>query len=311
MINKTLFNIPPADISPNPHNPRLIFDDEGMAELKKSISEVGILVPLTVYENTREFPKTKYILLDGERRLRVAKELNMATVPANVIEEPKDITQNILYMFNIHHYRKEWELFPTALKLEVLIKALKTDNESQLSNFTGVSRSTIRRCKILLWYPPKYRDILMDRTGKVSTDFFIELYPIAFRLSQEVEFDYPVGLEKLVDQVIDIFKDGKVIVDVKEFREIRRAMGYYQETGNFKSFNEKMMTFLSQPQETLDIFASPELEANQARRNIMRYVSYLIANLSAIEPDMISDMTMVEQLEKLSDILESILIKIE
>jgi len=311
MLNKTLFNIPPADISPNPHNPRLIFDDEGMAELKKSISEVGILVPLTVYENTKEFPKTKYILLDGERRLRVAKELNMATVPANVIEEPRDITQNILYMFNIHHYRKEWELFPTALKLEVIIKALKTDNESQLSNFTGVSRSTIRRCKVLLWYPPKYRNILMDRRGKVSTDFFIELYPIAFRLSQEEEFDYPVGLEKLVDKLIDIFQDGKVVVDVKEFREIRRAMGYYQDTGNFNSFKEKMMTFLSRPQETLEIFASPELEANQARRNIIRYVSYLIANLSTIEPDMISDLMIVEQLEKLDDILDSILIKLE
>lgn len=311
MINKTLFNIPPADISANPHNPRLIFDDESMAELKKSISEVGILVPLTVFENTREFPKTKYILLDGERRLRVAKELHMVIVPANVIEEPRDITQNILYMFNIHHYRKEWELFPTALKLEVIIKALKTDNESQLSNFTGVSRSTIKRCKILLWYPPKYRDILMDRTRKVSTDFFIELYPIAFRLSQEPEFDYPPGLEKLVDRLIEIFEDGKVIVDVKEFREIRGAMGYYQSTGNFASFKEKMMSFLSQPQETLDIFTSPELEANQARRNIIRYTSYLIANLSTIEPDMISDLTIVEQLEKLSDILEYILIKLD
>jgi ParB/RepB/Spo0J family partition protein len=282
-----------------------------MAELKKSISDVGILVPLTVYENTREFPKTKYILLDGERRLRVAKELNMATVPANVIEEPRDITQNIMFMFNIHHYRKEWELFPTALKLEVIIKALKTDNESQLSSFTGVSRSMIRRCKILLWYPPKYRDTLMDRTGKVSTDFFIELYPIAFRLSQEAEFDYPLGLEKLVDGLINVFQDGKVIVDVKEFREIRRAMGYYEDAGNFNAFKEKMVTFLSRPQETLDIFVSPELEANQARRNIIRNVSYLIANLSAIEPDMISDLTTVEQLRKLSDVLENILIKLE
>ena len=310
MINKTLFNISPDDISPNPHNPRLIFDDESMAELKKSIAEVGILVPLTVYVNSREFPKTQHILLDGERRLRVAKELNMATVPANVIDEPRDITQNILYMFNIHHYRKEWALFPTALKLDVLIKALKTDNESILSNFTGVSRSMIRRCKILLWFPEKYREILMDRTSRISTDFFIELYPIAYRLSQETEFDYPQGLEKLVDRLIDIFQDGKIIVDVKEFREIRKSMGYYEDVGKFDYFKDKMLKFLATPQETLDIFASPELELNQARKNISRYVSYLNVNLKTIDPNMISDLSIVEQLETLRKLLDDVLDKI-
>jgi len=68
MNNKTLQNVPPEDMSPNPNNPRLFFDDESMAELRKSIEKVGILVPLTIFENTKEIPKTKYILLDGERR---------------------------------------------------------------------------------------------------------------------------------------------------------------------------------------------------------------------------------------------------
>jgi ParB/RepB/Spo0J family partition protein len=310
VINKTLFNISPSDISPNPHNPRLIFDEEGMSELKKSIAKVGILVPLTVYLNQKEVPKTKYILLDGERRWRVAKELNMETVPANVIEEPRDVTQNILFMFNIHHYRKEWELFPTALKLEVVIKALETDNELILSQFTGVNRSMIRRCKILLWFPIKYRDILMDRRGRVSTDFFIELYPIAYRLSQEPEFSYGEGLEKLVDGLISIFNDGKVIVDVKEFREIRKSMGYYDSAGKFNVFKEKMSQFLDRPESTLDIFASPELEVDQVRRNILRYVSYLNANLKDVDPDIISDLVIVEQLETLRNYLEDILIKI-
>ena len=53
-----------------------------------------------------------------------------------MIDEPEDVTQNILFMFNIHHYRREWELFPTALKLEQLIKATGTDQESVLTSFT-------------------------------------------------------------------------------------------------------------------------------------------------------------------------------
>ena len=153
MTNRTLQVIPINNISANPFNPRLIFDQEDLDELKKSIAKVGILVPLTVFRNTKNFPKTDYILLDGERRWRCARELQMDNVPANVIDEPSDDTQNILFMFNIHHYRREWELFPTALKLESLIEKLGTDQESQLASFTGVSRSTIRRCKTLLKEP--------------------------------------------------------------------------------------------------------------------------------------------------------------
>jgi ParB/RepB/Spo0J family partition protein len=63
--------------------------------LKGSISKVGVLVPLTVYKNTRNVPKGQYIILDGERRWRCAKQLGMETIPANIIDEPEDITQNI------------------------------------------------------------------------------------------------------------------------------------------------------------------------------------------------------------------------
>jgi len=311
MVTKTLFEIAPENISPNPNNPRLFFDPEGMDELRKSIDSVGILVPLTIYENHREIPKTKYILLDGERRLRVARELNLPTVPANIIDEPKDIVQNILFMFNIHHYRKEWELFPTALKLEVVIKSLGTDNESVLNQFTGVNRSTIRRCKILLWFPKKYREVLLNRTGRISTDFFIELYPIVHRLCQEPEYYYPEGVEKLVDRLIDIFTEGKVISDVKEFRDIRRSMGYYNSANKFDVFEKMMSEFLDNPEVQLGVFASPELEADQARRNILRYISFLSANLREINPDVISDWVIVEQLENLRSNIEEILLSIE
>lgn len=310
MISRTLYSIPPQDISPNPNNPRLFFDDESMVELRKSIEKVGILVPLTVFENHKEIPKTKYILLDGERRWRIAKELNMETVPVNVIDEPTDFIQNILFMFNIHHYRKEWELFPTALKLEIVINELGTDSEVALAEFTGVTRSMLRRCKILLWFPRKYRNILLERTGKISTDFFIELYPIANRLSQESEYYYPEGLEKFIDRLIEIFIEGKAIVDVKEFREVRKTMAYYDTVGRFEVFKEMIMAFLNNPEVVLDVFACPELEAEQARRNVLRYISYLNANLKEINPDIISDLVVVEQLENLRNYIDEVLLKI-
>lgn len=311
MENKTLQNIRVDEISPNPHNPRLIFEPRELDELKNSISKVGILVPLTVYKNEKSFPKTQFVILDGERRWRCAKELGLETIPANIIDEPKDITQNILFMFNIHHFRKEWALFPTALKLEVIIEKLGTDQESILSEFTGVSRSTIRRCKSLLWYPKKYRDVLMEKSGRISTDFFIELFPIAQRISHEDNYIFPNGIEKFVDSCIEKFSEQIHISDVKEFREIRKAMGFYDKTNDFSTFVKLIDRFVNNKEVGLEIFASNDVEEERTRKNILKYVAYLNSNLDSINPDLISDFYIEEQLKVLKDKISSILESIE
>lgn len=309
--NRTLFDVKVSDVSANPFNPRLIFDTDDLNELKKSISKVGVLVPITVYRNTKSHPNTPYILLDGERRWRCAQELNMPTIPANIIDEPSDDTQNILYMFNIHHFRKEWALFPTALKLETVIEKIGTDQESVLSEFTGVSRSMIRRCKTLLWFPKKYRDVLMEKGGKISTDFFIELYPIAKKLSNLPKYTYPIGTEELVDKMINKFLEKKTFFDVKEFREIRKSMGYFEKTGSFDEFSDIVTNFIDNPEKGLEIFATPELEEDRTRTNILKYVSYLNSSLTEINPDLISDYTYVQQLRQLNKTILDLIDKLD
>jgi len=56
MEHKTLFEIPVSEIAPNPHNPRLFWDDADLDELKGAMEKVGILVPLTVYKNSKPYP---------------------------------------------------------------------------------------------------------------------------------------------------------------------------------------------------------------------------------------------------------------
>ncbi len=309
--NRTLFDLKVSDISANPFNPRLIFDPNDLNELKKSISKVGILVPVTVYRNTKSHPNTPYILLDGERRWRCAQELNMETIPANIIDEPSDDTQNILYMFNIHHFRKEWALFPTALKLETVIEKIGTDQETVLADFTGVSRSMIRRCKTLLWFPNKYRDILMEKGGKISTDFFIELYPIVFKLSSLPEFYYPEGTINLVDKMITKFLEKKTFYDVKEFREIRKSMGFFEKNGSLAEFAGLVTDFIDSPEKGLEIFVTPELEDDRTRNNILKYVSYLNTTLKDVNTDLISDYTYVQQLQALNKTIDELLENID
>jgi ParB family chromosome partitioning protein len=74
-------NIEPSLIRANPRNPRRRFPQAKIEALLESINAVGMLVPLTVYEEPGD-DGAQYTLLDGERRLRAAILGNWETVPA-------------------------------------------------------------------------------------------------------------------------------------------------------------------------------------------------------------------------------------
>ena len=98
----TVTAVDPEHVKANPRNPRRYFNEQSLDELRSSIQKVGILVPLIVYEDPDQ-PGT-FVLLDGERRLRCALDLALASVPVNTIPPPDDL-DNILRMFNIHSVR--------------------------------------------------------------------------------------------------------------------------------------------------------------------------------------------------------------
>lgn len=168
--------VPTSSLEPNPHNPRLLFDRKPLQALEESIAKVGILVPITVY---RAKGKRHYTILDGQRRWICAQHLGMREVPINEVAEP-DVAQNIVTMFQIHKLRKDWELMPTALKLGVLMNELKERREKVLADLTGLNVAVVVRCKKLLSYPDKYRNMMLvaEPKDRVKADFFIELYAI-------------------------------------------------------------------------------------------------------------------------------------
>ena len=57
------------NVRPNPYQPRKIFDEEAIEELKQSIKEHGIIQPIIVRKAIKG-----YEIVVGERRFRAAKE---------------------------------------------------------------------------------------------------------------------------------------------------------------------------------------------------------------------------------------------
>ena len=67
--------LPVDAITPNPRQPREVFDEEALEELVTSIREVGVLQPVVV----RELEPHRYQLVMGERRWRASREAGIAT----------------------------------------------------------------------------------------------------------------------------------------------------------------------------------------------------------------------------------------
>jgi len=232
------------DLKPNPQNPRRIFDPAPLKVLEESIRSNGILVPITVYLEKRN---NQYYILDGERRWRCAKAIELdpvkpkkVKIPANVVDPPTPVA-NILWMFNIHNLREQWDLMPTALSLEVLIKEIGETDDKRLAELTKVSEPQVRRCKTLLSYDKKYQAMMMnpDPDKRIKANFFIELHPV-LDLYMSFPKDYRGGKsrEELIDHFLELYRTNR-IQSVIHFRRILEAHDYTQESGRIDEIKQE------------------------------------------------------------------------
>ncbi len=90
--------LPVDAIMPNPRQPRTVFDEESMAELVASISEVGLLQPIIV----RSTDHDAYELIMGERRWRACRAAEFTTIPAIVRETDDDALLRDALLENLH-----------------------------------------------------------------------------------------------------------------------------------------------------------------------------------------------------------------
>jgi ParB family chromosome partitioning protein len=90
--------IPVDAVTPNPKQPRTVFDTDALDELVESIREVGLLQPVVV----RPLDDGYYELVMGERRLRATQRAGLATIPAIVRRtEDADLLRDAL-LENLH-----------------------------------------------------------------------------------------------------------------------------------------------------------------------------------------------------------------
>ena len=90
--------IPINQISPNPRQPRTVFDETALNELIASIKSIGILQPPVV----RKVAENKYELIMGERRFRAAKAAGLTSIPVIIRQTPDNELLREALIENIH-----------------------------------------------------------------------------------------------------------------------------------------------------------------------------------------------------------------
>ncbi|MDT8300296.1 MAG: ParB/RepB/Spo0J family partition protein [Sedimentisphaerales bacterium] len=78
-LHDSLQELSIESISPNPYQPRTVWNDQDLADLAESIKANGVIQPIIVRPSG-----SKYQLIAGERRFRAAQLASMTTIPALV-----------------------------------------------------------------------------------------------------------------------------------------------------------------------------------------------------------------------------------
>ncbi len=264
----------------NPHNPRMLFDRDDMHVLRDSIKRVGILVPLTVY---REKSTGNYVILDGQRRWMCAQDVGLKNISVNEVAEPT-LVQNIVTMFQIHKLRADWELMPTALKLQLLMRTLKEVQGTRLAELTGLDEAVVVRCKKLLSYDRKYQDMMLDADPdkRVKADFFIELY--AVRNDREVNKFPWFKKNRFTDDMLKKL-EAKGIKAVTDFRIVKQHINNAVKAKKTAAISKRLQAFAAQPSLTPDYLSIESAEVAAEAKKVLKSVERLYGQISDIDVD--------------------------
>ena len=134
-------------ISPNPRQPRTVFEETALNELIASIKEIGILQPPVV----RQTSPGKYELIMGERRFRAAKAAGLKSIPVIIRQTPDNELLREALIENIH--RSQLNPLEEGAAYAQLLNDFNCTHE-ELATKLGRSRPLISNTMRLLNLPP-------------------------------------------------------------------------------------------------------------------------------------------------------------
>lgn len=168
-------SLPISQVETCSSQPRKRFDDESLQELADSISQHGIIQPLTV----RKLSSGYYQIIAGERRWRAARLAGLQEVPVIVIEADDRKAAELAMIENLQ--REDLNPMEEAAGFQSLIESYHMTQE-EAAQRVGKSRSAVTNALRLLGLTPSVRNLVEE--GKLSAGHARALVPLSPSLQE-------------------------------------------------------------------------------------------------------------------------------
>ena len=168
-------SLPISQVETCSSQPRKRFDDESLQELADSISQHGIIQPLTV----RKLSSGYYQIIAGERRWPAARLAGLQEVPVIVIEADDRKAAELAMIENLQ--REDLNPMEEAAGFQSLIESYHMTQE-EAAQRVGKSRSAVTNALRLLGLTPSVRKLVEE--GKLSAGHARALVPLSPSLQE-------------------------------------------------------------------------------------------------------------------------------
>lgn len=219
--------IPVNEIRPNPYQPRKVFDDAALQELKVSIEQHGVFTPILVKKSI-----AGYDLITGERRLRATKLAGLSTIPAIIVQFDDQEMMEIALLENIQ--REDLNVIEEAKAYEQLIHKLDYTQE-QLAKRVGKSREHITNLLRLLRLPEDVQQLAIDKQ--------LSMGHLRALLSLKNEEDMRRIAKMAIDQGLSVRKVEQLVKESTQKKPKAPAAIPYQENLFVKDAQRQMEEF--------------------------------------------------------------------
>lgn len=254
-----IIDISTADIMPNPSQPRKHFAVDELTSLAKSISENGIVQPLTVRRTGLGFE-----LISGERRLRAAKLAGLRSVPCIVIRADTERSAVLALIENIQ--RSDLNCFEEASAISALLESGGITREEAAMKL-GLAQSTIANKLRLLKLTPEEQKIITENG-------LTERHARALLKMQDTERRKEV-LAKAAEGSWTVETTEKYILKL-EREELKRS-SYEKRAVMLKD----VRLFFNSVNKALDVIRLAGVKADAKRVDHKDYIEYIIKIPSA------------------------------
>ena len=216
--SSTINEIAISQIEANPNQPRREFAPEALQELANSISQLGIVQPITL----RKIADDRYQIIAGERRWRASQLAGLTSIPAYIKTIDDENVMEMALVENIQ--REDLNSIEIALAYQKLMEKSGMTQE-KVSERVGKSRSAVTNYLRLLKLPAQVQMALQKKDidmGYARALLALDSPSLQIKVFKEIQKNgYPV---RKVEEMVQLLKSGEDVDAGKKKIAARKQM---------------------------------------------------------------------------------------